>query len=339
MTKTESLRQDIFRSILRGDYAPGGFLPPERDMAAQTGTSRITVRRAYAALEAAGILVRRQGSGTTVATHLQAATEPMREAALVTSVIEPFELAFLRALEAELSLRGILLVIRMTGEAPDREEQAAIDLVSHGVRNLIVWSGGTAFPRETFHRLRVLGVNTVFFDRVLPGDVADFVGLDNAAAMRDLFGHAVKRQPREAVFVTHEGLSADSNREREESLRALCTEANIPCTLHRVPFTGDRKAAFGRLRAFLTPDRADTAVFCVNDHLAVQARAILGADAAIYGVDGLPAAREAGIVTVEQPLPDMASALVECLINQSEAGSAWQARVRRFAGNLITPES
>lgn len=45
----------------------GAAVPPERDLAAELGTSRTTVRQALVELVAEGRLVRRQGSGTFVA--------------------------------------------------------------------------------------------------------------------------------------------------------------------------------------------------------------------------------------------------------------------------------
>ena len=55
---------DLIRS---GRLSRGDQLPSLRDLAAQLLVSGITVRRAYADLEEAGLIVRRQGSGTFIA--------------------------------------------------------------------------------------------------------------------------------------------------------------------------------------------------------------------------------------------------------------------------------
>ena len=49
--------------ILRGEYAPGTRLPPERDLAIQLGVSRPSVREALIALEVEGYVDIRIGSG------------------------------------------------------------------------------------------------------------------------------------------------------------------------------------------------------------------------------------------------------------------------------------
>ncbi len=54
------------RAILRGDLAVGERLAPERELAAQFGVSRLTLRAALATLDAAGLVSVRHGSGYVV---------------------------------------------------------------------------------------------------------------------------------------------------------------------------------------------------------------------------------------------------------------------------------
>ncbi len=53
--------------VRSGQLTAGTRLPSVRELAGQMLVSLITVRRAYADLEAAGLIVRRQGQGTFVA--------------------------------------------------------------------------------------------------------------------------------------------------------------------------------------------------------------------------------------------------------------------------------
>jgi GntR family transcriptional regulator len=53
--------------IRSGEYPPGHQLPPERELCAVYGVSRITARQAMAELANARLIVRRQGQGTFVA--------------------------------------------------------------------------------------------------------------------------------------------------------------------------------------------------------------------------------------------------------------------------------
>ena len=61
-----SVERHLLREIMAGRLADGARLPPEREMAAEFGVAVGTLRRALAALEAQGLLERRQGSGNYI---------------------------------------------------------------------------------------------------------------------------------------------------------------------------------------------------------------------------------------------------------------------------------
>lgn len=58
--------------IRNGELRSGQRLPSVRELARELLVSLITVRRAYAELEAAGLIVRKQGQGSFVAEQVQA---------------------------------------------------------------------------------------------------------------------------------------------------------------------------------------------------------------------------------------------------------------------------
>ncbi|MDJ0824409.1 MAG: GntR family transcriptional regulator [Rhodobacter sp.] len=61
------LRRRIEAAIAEGLLPPNAPLPPERELAAMTGLSRVTVRKATQALVEDGLITQRQGSGSFVA--------------------------------------------------------------------------------------------------------------------------------------------------------------------------------------------------------------------------------------------------------------------------------
>ncbi len=65
------LSRRILEALDRGELRPGDGLPPEREMAAMTDLSRVTVRKAVQELVEAGRLVQRRGSGTFVAPKVE----------------------------------------------------------------------------------------------------------------------------------------------------------------------------------------------------------------------------------------------------------------------------
>ena len=65
------LRDHIGKTIRSGRLKAGDPLPSEREMARIAGVSRITVRKAVQALARDGLVIRKQGSGTSVAPHVE----------------------------------------------------------------------------------------------------------------------------------------------------------------------------------------------------------------------------------------------------------------------------
>jgi len=67
----QKLQQALREAIQNRVLAPDEALPPERYMAEEFGVSRITVRKALDGLVAEGLLTRRQGAGTFVASRVE----------------------------------------------------------------------------------------------------------------------------------------------------------------------------------------------------------------------------------------------------------------------------
>lgn len=67
----QRLARGLRDAIARGVVKPEEALPAERDLATEFAVSRITIRKALDALVAEGLLVRRQGSGTFVASRVE----------------------------------------------------------------------------------------------------------------------------------------------------------------------------------------------------------------------------------------------------------------------------
>ena len=67
--------EDQLAELIRaGQLPPSSKLPSVRELATQLLVSLITIRRAYADLEQAGLIVRRQGQGTFVAQDVAVAS-------------------------------------------------------------------------------------------------------------------------------------------------------------------------------------------------------------------------------------------------------------------------
>src|SRR5499427_11103582 len=69
----EEIVQQLRGLILRGDYAVGDKLPPERKLAEELGVNRASLREAIKSLEQMGLVKTRQGDGTRVLDFMETA--------------------------------------------------------------------------------------------------------------------------------------------------------------------------------------------------------------------------------------------------------------------------
>ena len=104
------LTDQLGELIGSGQLAPGAALPSVRKLSGQLFVSLITVRRAYADLEQAGLIVRRQGHGTFVAESVEQVSADQARA------------------EAEETLRAAVTRARQLGLS-DAEQRTFLDAI------------------------------------------------------------------------------------------------------------------------------------------------------------------------------------------------------------------
>ena len=105
-----------------GELRPGDRLPSVRELAAKLVVSLVTTRRAYADLEAAGLIVRRQGQGTFVAEDVKSASKRQARAELRRRLAEALVLGRRMGLSDE-ELEEALGISRTF---PEAEEAARV---------------------------------------------------------------------------------------------------------------------------------------------------------------------------------------------------------------------
>ncbi len=104
----------VAQLIRSGQLEPDAMLPSVRDLAKELLVSLITVRRSYADLESAGLIVRRQGTGTFVAKEVAMASKDKAAA----EIMEGFERIILQSRQMGLDPETVRAIFEkvMTGE-------------------------------------------------------------------------------------------------------------------------------------------------------------------------------------------------------------------------------
>lgn len=338
MELTETVRQYIVSRIIDGTYGPGASIPTELEMTRMTSTSRVTVRRAYAQLEKSGIIVRRQKSGSRVAEAFRGNSGEFESIAVISTLRDPFARDFIEEIQLFCKKNDILTILSIAETSKEQEEET-LRLVAKGVRDLVFWGCDRSLDFDIFARARVLGVNLVFFDRVVPGSFADFVGLDNHHAIESIIDAARKKHCDSLGFVNYADLEVDSNQERQETFLVQCDKHGISHTIFNVPYNASngQYPITDILKEF--KKKAKPAIVGVNDRVAIRLKQILPAHFDIYGVDGTSEAISTGVASYSQPIRTMASAAVEALVNQRKLGARWRAQEFRFTGSLMNREA
>ncbi|GAA4771043.1 FadR/GntR family transcriptional regulator [Microbacterium gilvum] len=124
---SDDIVRHLERLIVSGALAPGARIPPERALAVELGVSRTALREALTRLQSAGLVERRQGSGTRVAEDAPGSTalargiakhaDDVAHSAELRALIEPR----IAALAAQRATPPELAELRSTLAASDGE--------------------------------------------------------------------------------------------------------------------------------------------------------------------------------------------------------------------------
>jgi DNA-binding transcriptional regulator YhcF (GntR family) len=128
--------------IATGRLAAGERLPSFRQLAQWGGVNVNTVRAVYAGLEAAGLVVSRQGQGTFVAERIEPAPELEEIAAdalrrVIAAGLEPRDLVAVTAACVSMSEQGAIGAGAAEDELPDLEKESEAIEVRHELRRQI----------------------------------------------------------------------------------------------------------------------------------------------------------------------------------------------------------
>lgn len=127
----EAVIAEVRDAIARGDLKPGDQLPPERELAASLGVSRLAMREGLKVLEAMGLVEARQGEGTFVSRpKAQTMYDP-----LVAHMLDSAEL--LELIEAR-----TVLEVEMAGLAARRASAAHLEKLAAALATMAAQMAG-----------------------------------------------------------------------------------------------------------------------------------------------------------------------------------------------------
>jgi DNA-binding LacI/PurR family transcriptional regulator len=285
--------QSIGRRIRKGELKCGRRLASMDDLAAKYGVSKITIRRAFLELESEGLLSSQPAQGTYISPLFLSDGIRLKSKVLTVGLVSsvvllenpgPYHSEILASLRAEISdRRGNLVVLPIPRNSRDISGQ-----LRHANLDAVIYAGsldpaalrsavrnGPPAVLVDFH-VRWGGVDQVFVDNVGGGEIAILHLL--SLGHRDI---AIIRGPEEVM----------ATRERLAGVHRAMERAAIPLsTLRFVSGNFLRESGYQAMASLLKTSRRPTAVFCMNDEMAV------GAIQAIHSLSALKVPRDISIL-------------------------------------------
>lgn len=250
---------------------------------------------------------------------------------LVPSIANPIYGSVAREVEvAAQASHGYRILVGNTYRDPEKERSFLGDLLSHGIRGVIIVS--PLLEEAHFRTLIPRGLVAVSFDRRrTPGidlDV-DYVSMDNAEAARIAVRHLVEHGHRHLAYVTPTGRTVSRSDKVTGFLEAVrgagLAEPEVIEDKAHSEYGDAEMAQLGRAfaRTLLARKRRPTGILAMNDMLAIglvlglQAGGVrVPDDVSVIGIDDmfLSSILEPAITTVRLPLRAMAATVVDRIV-------------------------
>jgi LacI family transcriptional regulator len=277
-SKHREISSELSAEIAAGKYA-AGRLPSEAQLVKRFGVSRPTVARALRDLQAAGLIVRRAGSGTFIKDQAPLAP-PGRQLALIIPSFRQTEIFELICGELASLARAHDYALLWSGAtdlegAPDDNQRHALELSDQLIERRVAGvffapfeprSGPTTTNRAIADRLQGAGIPLVLFDRDLgPFPTRcelDLVGIDNFTAGYLLGEHLVKLGCRRVTFWS-QPLAAGTIDARIAGVREALVRFNVELEQNWITVADPEDSV--RVQALLLGGQRPDAIVCGND--------------------------------------------------------------------------
>ncbi|MBE6852606.1 MAG: GntR family transcriptional regulator [Ruminococcus sp.] len=192
MKKYEMLSLELREAILSGKYPEGHSLPTEEELSVKYKMSRQTVRKALQMLVQEDLIIKRQGSGSTVKSR-DSSPKSHIIAVIVTYIDDYIFPGQLSAVESVLSSNGYTPILAATGNKVCNERAVLEDLLKKPIDGFLIEGTKTAMPNPNFDlyaKLFKRRVPVVFFNSYypeLPGTIS--VCANNKSGGHELVNH------------------------------------------------------------------------------------------------------------------------------------------------------
>lgn len=240
---------------------------------------------------------------------------------LLANIANPFYPEIAAGVIAVAAESGYQVFVSHTGEDQAQQRREVEALSDHGCDGLI-FTSVTDADRELLRKLLEAGPPFVQAVRRVRGIRADYVGIDNRAAGRDVILHLVALGHRDIALISGP-LASSASRGRYEGMREVLAESGLALPADRFTESAlTREAGYRAATSLLQGRKRPTAIACGNDMIAlgaidagIEAGLQMPAELAVTGFDDMSFAssRMVNLTTISQPLREIGVTAVELL--------------------------
>jgi len=335
------VHRELRQLVLGGTYPAHTYLPAERELARNLGTSRVTISRALDALQRDGLVVRSQGRGTRVLPDVE------RQSQTAIAVVHGDVSGAARA-DSLKTLRGATDMLKQLGRKQelillsDETQFRAKDIISRFGAMLAI----ADVAQKDVMELQARQFPVVFAKLEEDWDVsATWVDhetpIHQAVRMLVSFGHE------RIAFVGREPSYGFYGRARAGYIAGL-REASLPIdeTLIAECEKTDALSGYLAVRPLLSQPNPPTAIVAARDSIAEgvcraieKAKLTIGRDVSVVGFDDTtwPEGRSF-LTSFREPCYEMGAAAAEMLVERLDSGPKPNER-RRFDAALVLRRS
>jgi GntR family transcriptional regulator of arabinose operon len=225
--------KSLLDRIVRGEFAPGSFLPPERQLTEDYGVSRITIIKALDGLAKERYVKRQQGRGTIVLDPAERAISLVPEArrrsiAFICHTLDhPYLFQILQGIARTASRQHFNLQVISSYGMDDVEGLHIKEALARSVDGIIVYPHHGYQNAALYRELQQQHFPIVMVDRYYPQIETDRVIFDDEVASFDLTTQLLDRGHRRIAVIPYFEVEATSVNHRLSGYRRALQQQGL----------------------------------------------------------------------------------------------------------------
>lgn len=321
----------IKKQISEEALAVGDRLQSENELSTLFSLSRQTVRQATSILENNGILERRRGSGTYVASTCVVQRAVTMNVGVITTYLDDYLFpCVIRGIDGVLTENGYSMQLAITYNKAENERSILESILEKGIDGLIIEPTKSGLPNlntDLYNKIKRQGLPCVFFHAGYQGMSFPLVAMDDYACGKAAVDYLLKRGHKSIAGIFKSDDSQGHLRyagyasELTKHKMPLQEENIIWFTTEDMDLDDDSALAFEqRLHRRL---QGCTAIICYNDQVALRVMEAMEHndmcipdDMSIISFDDsyLATMGKVGLTTFEHPKEELGSVAAENLL-------------------------